>query len=199
MTPSTQPHTPVTHAVHKALHRPLTYFGVDRRLFFLSLMMGAAAFNLFYSFLAGLLLFAGLYGCAWWTTGHDPQLLRILLSSSTCRVPLRPPETRPVCHRGAAMVNVRRILRDYADAGALNSVLAIWGFVDDGTFITKAGDIGVAYRIAGVDYEGCDHPQRRDIVHRFEAALRQLDERYRVYQYLLKRRVEPFTTGTCAP
>jgi type IV secretion system protein VirB4 len=95
------------------------------------------------------------------------------------------------------MVNVRRILRDYADAGALNSVLAIWGFVDDGTFITKAGDIGVVYRIAGVDYEGCDHPHRRDIVHRFEAAVRQLDERYRVYQYLLKRRVEPFTTGTC--
>ena len=77
------------------------------------------------------------------------------------------------------MVKVRRILRDYADAGALNSVLAIWGFVDDGTFITKAGDIGVAYRIAGVDYEGCDHPQRRDIVHRFAAAVRQLDERYR--------------------
>ena len=85
MTPSPQSHTPVTHAVHKALHRPLTYFGVDRRLFFLSLMMGAAAFNLFYSFLSGLLLFAGLYGGAWWTTGHDPQMLRILLSSSTFR------------------------------------------------------------------------------------------------------------------
>jgi len=85
MTPSPQSHTPVTHAVHKALHRPLTYFGVDRRLFFLSLMIGAAAFNLFYSFLAGLLLFAGLYGCAWWTTGHDPQMLRILLSSSMFR------------------------------------------------------------------------------------------------------------------
>jgi hypothetical protein len=30
----------------------LTVCGVDRRLFFLALLMGAAAFNLFYSFLA---------------------------------------------------------------------------------------------------------------------------------------------------
>ena len=49
-----------THRVYKALHRPLTVWGVDRRLFFLALMMGAAMFNLFYSFLAALLTFASL-------------------------------------------------------------------------------------------------------------------------------------------
>ena len=38
-----------THRVYKALHRPLTVCGVDRRLFFLALLMGAAMFNLFYS------------------------------------------------------------------------------------------------------------------------------------------------------
>lgn len=73
---------PVYRPVFKALHRPLTVCGVDRRLFFLALLMGAAAFNLFYSFLAGLLMFAGLYGFAFWATRHDPQMLRILLSSS---------------------------------------------------------------------------------------------------------------------
>src|SRR6185295_7988476 len=73
---------PTCHAVHKALHRPLTICGVDRRLFFLALLMGAAMFNLFYSFLAGLLIFAGLYGFAVWATTHDPQMLAILLSSS---------------------------------------------------------------------------------------------------------------------
>ena len=46
--------------VYKAIHRPLTLAGVDRRLFFLALLLGAATFNLFYSFLAGLLTFAGL-------------------------------------------------------------------------------------------------------------------------------------------
>jgi type IV secretory pathway VirB3-like protein len=38
---------PTYRPVYKALHRPLTVCGVDRRLFFLALMMGAATFNLF--------------------------------------------------------------------------------------------------------------------------------------------------------
>ena len=76
---------PTYRPVYKALHRPLTVCGVDRRLFFLALMMGAATFNLFYSFLAGLLIFAALYVFALWATRHDPQMLRILLSSTRFR------------------------------------------------------------------------------------------------------------------
>lgn len=76
---------PTYRPVYKALHRPLTVCGVDRRLFFLALMMGAATFNLFYSFLAGLLMFAALYVFALWATRHDPQMLRILLSSTRFR------------------------------------------------------------------------------------------------------------------
>jgi type IV secretory pathway TrbD component len=76
---------PTYRPVYKALHRPLTLCGVDRRLFFLALLMGAATFNLFYSFLAGLLVAVGLYGFALWSTKRDPQMLRILLSSSRFR------------------------------------------------------------------------------------------------------------------
>ncbi|MGH7635991.1 MAG: VirB3 family type IV secretion system protein [Gemmatimonadaceae bacterium] len=65
--------------VYRTLHRPLTVCGVDRRLFFLALLVGAATFNLFYSFLAGCLLFSALYGFALWSTTHDPQMLQILL------------------------------------------------------------------------------------------------------------------------
>lgn len=72
---------PTRRTVYKALHRTLTVCGVDRRLFFLALLMGAATFNLFYSFLAGLLMFVSLYGFALWATKRDPQMLRILLSS----------------------------------------------------------------------------------------------------------------------
>jgi type IV secretory pathway TrbD component len=79
------PTRPVSRPVYKALHRPLTVCGVDRRLFFLALLMGAATFNLFYSFLAGLLTFIGLYAFALWSTKRDPQMLRILLSSSRFR------------------------------------------------------------------------------------------------------------------
>ena len=95
------------------------------------------------------------------------------------------------------MVNVGRILRDYRDAGSVNNLLALWGFVDDSTFLTKAGHVGVVYRLRGVDYEGLSHPQRQALVHRFEAALRLLDEHCRVYQYLLKRTVSPFVAAQC--
>ena len=76
---------PMYRPVYKALHRPLMICGVDRRLFFLALLMGAATFNLFYSFLAGLLIFGSLFIFALWATKHDPQMLRILLSSSRFR------------------------------------------------------------------------------------------------------------------
>lgn len=76
---------PTYRPVYKALHRPLTICGVDRRLFFLALLLGAATFNLFYSFLAGLLIFVGLYAFALWATKRDPEMLRILLASSKTR------------------------------------------------------------------------------------------------------------------
>lgn len=79
------PDRPSCRLVHKALHRRLTVWGVERRLFFLAMLMGAATFNLFYSFLAGLLMFASLYGFSWWATDRDPDMLRILFSSSRVR------------------------------------------------------------------------------------------------------------------
>jgi len=65
--------------VFRSLHRPLTICGVERRLFFLALLVGAATFNLFYSFLAGCLLFAVVYGVALWSATHDPHMLQIVL------------------------------------------------------------------------------------------------------------------------
>ena len=79
------PDRPIFRPVYKALHRPLTICGVDRRLFFFALLLGAATFNLFYSFIAGLLMAAGLYGFALWATRRDPEMLRILLASSKAR------------------------------------------------------------------------------------------------------------------
>ena len=86
---------PTYHAVYKAPHRPLTVCAVDRRLFFLALILGAATFNLFYSFLAGLLMFLGLYGFALWATRRDPDMLRILLASSKTRRRYDPGKHQP--------------------------------------------------------------------------------------------------------
>ena len=90
------PDRPTYRPVYKALHRPLTIWGVDRRQFFLALLLGAATFNLFYSFFAGVLIFAGLYGGSLWATRHDPEMLRILLASSNVRRRYDPGKHRPV-------------------------------------------------------------------------------------------------------
>ena len=89
------PDRPTYRAVFKALHRPLTICGVDRRLFFLALLVGAATFNLFYSFVAGLLITVGLYAFALWTTRRDPEMLRILLASSGARRRYDPAKHQP--------------------------------------------------------------------------------------------------------
>ena len=96
------------------------------------------------------------------------------------------------------MVSMARILRDYRETGSVNSLLAVWGFVDEHAFLTKAGHVGLVYRVRGSDYECLDSIQRRDIVHRFEAALRLLDESCRVYQYLCKRHLGAVEAAPCS-
>ena len=76
---------PAYRPVYRSLHRPLTIAGVDRRLFFLALLVGAATFNLFYSFLAGCLLFGVIYVFAWVSTARDPQMLQIVLRAGHTR------------------------------------------------------------------------------------------------------------------
>jgi type IV secretion system protein VirB4 len=94
-------------------------------------------------------------------------------------------------------MRIHRILRDYRETGSVNGLLSLWGFVDESTFLTKAGHVGQVFRLRGVDYEGLSHPQRYGMTHRFEAALRLLDEHFRLYQYLVKRTVAPFASETC--
>jgi type IV secretion/conjugal transfer VirB4 family ATPase len=95
------------------------------------------------------------------------------------------------------MVRVSRILRDYADAGSVNALLGLWGFVDDSTFLSKAGHLGIVYRLGGASYEGLSHGERRELVHHVEAALRLLDERCRLYQYIVKSTVARFDAAPC--
>ena len=73
---------PTLHPVFKSINKPLTIWGIERRLFFLALIMGGATFTFFGSLLSGLLMFAGLSAFGRWATVTDPQLLRILLNSS---------------------------------------------------------------------------------------------------------------------
>src|SRR5690606_528250 len=89
--------------------------------------------------------------------------------------------------REGAMTKLTRIRHDHRDAGALHELVNLFGFVDERTFLTKSGDLGVVIRIRGVDDECLDPDQVDRIARRFEATLKVFDERFRVYQYLLKR------------
>jgi len=77
--------TPRLQPVYASINRPLTIGGVERRLFFVALVVGGATFTFFGSLLAGLLMAVALYAGARWATAHDPQLLRIVLRSASAR------------------------------------------------------------------------------------------------------------------
>ncbi len=68
--------------VHKSVNKLLTVWGVDRRLFFLAMIMGAATFTAFSTLVGAALMFAVLYGLARQATKHDPQILRIIINAS---------------------------------------------------------------------------------------------------------------------
>ena len=72
--------------VFKSLHRPLTYLGVERTLFFFICMSAVAVFNLFESLLAGVVVFLGGYALGRWATNADPAMLRILAKSERFRL-----------------------------------------------------------------------------------------------------------------
>ena len=73
--------------------------GVERKLFFFAMCMGAATFNMLSSLLGGILMFALLYFFARWATATDPQILRFLLTAATLRSQYDPAKFSPVSIR----------------------------------------------------------------------------------------------------
>ena len=86
------------------------------------------------------------------------------------------------------MVNLtQQVVKPYRETGALNAQFNPFGFEDDYVWLDKSGNLGVALRVKGVDYECLDHSQLNHVSRRFEAALRSLSESFRLYQYIVKR------------
>ena len=67
--------------VYKSLHKPLTYLGVERTLFFFVCVAAVGAFNLFNSLLAGIAVFLDGFAFGHWVTDTDPAFLKILARS----------------------------------------------------------------------------------------------------------------------
>ena len=70
-----------TNRVFKSLHKPLTYLGVERTLFFFVCVGAVGAFNIFNSLLAGVAVFAGGFAFGYWATNSDPAFLGIIAKS----------------------------------------------------------------------------------------------------------------------
>jgi len=63
------------------------------------------------------------------------------------------------------MFRLTMALKGYREAGSLNDQINLFGFVDDHTFLTKTGDVGVVLAVKGPDspysrYAG-KHPSPR--------------------------------------
>jgi type IV secretory pathway TrbD component len=64
--------------VFKSLHKPLTYMGIERTLFFMVCVTAVGVFNLFNSILAGIFVFIGGAFFGHWATNSDPAFLKIV-------------------------------------------------------------------------------------------------------------------------
>ncbi len=88
--------------VYKAMNRPLTVLGAERRLFFVALITGGSIFSLMHSLLGGLGLFIVGVIVARIATKHDVEILRILFNSTKFRRRYDPMKWEP------AEITVRR-------------------------------------------------------------------------------------------
>src|SRR5438309_11796739 len=84
------------------------------------------------------------------------------------------------------MFRLTQALRRYREAGSLNEQINLFGFVDDHTFLTKSGDVGVVLAVKGVDYECLASSEIDNYTKRLESAFKILDDKCRIYQYLFK-------------
>lgn len=87
-----------TRPVFRALNKPMTLLGVERRLFFFILTIALLLFQLSEALLSAVALFGILMVAARGLTQADPQLMHVLLNSTRFRTrydpALRPEEVR---------------------------------------------------------------------------------------------------------
>jgi len=95
------------------------------------------------------------------------------------------------------MLNLKRVFKNYEEAGSLNAMVNLFGFIGHEVFLTKSGDAGIVLEFDGVDYECLDASAVDALTKRLESALRLFDENYRVYQLLFKRNQHDIPHSFC--
>jgi hypothetical protein len=80
-TQSSAPSAPARHQVHKALHLPLVTCGIDRGLFWGSLVAGVVAYEATMRLAMGVLVIGALWIFGRWSIARDPHMLFLLWQS----------------------------------------------------------------------------------------------------------------------
>jgi type IV secretory pathway TrbD component len=175
-----------TNRVFKSLHKPLTYLGVERTLFYFVCVGAVGAFNLFNSILAGIAVFIGGFAFGHWVTNSDPAFLRILAKSERYKRALRRRQAASPPCGGGVMLRLDKVIKPWKESAALNDHINLYGFWNETAFLTKSGDLGMVLSVPGVDYESLDRSEQEYAVKRLEAALKAFGPGFHVYQYLFK-------------
>jgi type IV secretion/conjugal transfer VirB4 family ATPase len=84
------------------------------------------------------------------------------------------------------VLNVRKLVKNYKETGALAEQCSVFSFINDWCFITKTGAIGAVISLEGIDYECLDQRNLDSTTKRLEAAFKLFGPEFRVYQYLFK-------------
>lgn len=82
--------------VFKAMNRPLTVLGAERRLFFVALISGGSIFSILHSLIGGIALFIVGVIIARVATKHDVEILRVLFNSAKFRRRYDPMKWEPI-------------------------------------------------------------------------------------------------------
>ncbi len=96
------------------------------------------------------------------------------------------------------LMRVSEITREHDAAGALHERINLVGFPTKRVVLMKSGALGMLAALGGVDYECLEQARRRQIVHRFQQAVRLCDEHVRIYQYMDKRKAPSIPWPSCA-
>jgi type IV secretion system protein VirB4 len=109
------------------------------------------------------------------------------------------------------VLNLRKLVKNYKETGALAEQCSIFSFIDDHCFITKTGAVGVVIQLEGIDYECLDYEcldyecldyecldyeclDQGDLdsaTKRLQTAFKLFGPEFRVYQYLFKSHFQP--------
>jgi type IV secretion system protein VirB4 len=81
----------------------------------------------------------------------------------------------------------RRSSNPLQDAGACADEIALLRFIDNTTFETKLGDLGIILSLSGIDPDCRTDEVLHAFTRRYESAMRVFDDRFRIYSYIVKR------------